>query len=147
MGIVNEIEVLPTGENDRPLQEVRIEDCGQLEQGGQLGICEDDGTEDVFPFHPEDVDMDWYACRTSSDMITLMIAKIKNYRYLVENFPKVLDMVNKIKSSGNHHFKKKDLRTAARKYRKALKYINLLRESMGSTRWELQLNFLHDENR
>ncbi len=114
MGIVNEIEVSPTAEGDRPVKEVKIVDCGQLEDGAtDLGICENDGTEDVFPFHPEDVDMDWY---------------------LVENFDKVLAMVQKIKSSGNTFFKKQDNKTAMRKYRKALKYVDLLRESMGTTR-------------
>ncbi len=67
MGIVNEIEVSPVGENDRPVKEVRISDCGQLEEGTKdFGICEDDGTEDVFPFHPEDVDMDWCVLSTCS---------------------------------------------------------------------------------
>ena len=39
----------------------------------------------------------------------------------------------KIKNSGNHFFKAGESAKAVRKYKKALKYINLLRESMGST--------------
>ena len=66
----------------------------------------------MFPFHPEDLDLDWY---------------------LKENFCKILDIIAKIRSSGNHFFKQKEFDTAVRKYRKAKKYISLLRESMGST--------------
>lgn len=112
MGIVNEIEVLKTGESDRPIKEVKIQDCGQLTKGSDYGICESDGTVDVFPHHPEDVDLDWYA---------------------EENFDKIIDMVDKIKTSGNHFFKLENNASAGRKYRKALKYTRLLKESMGNS--------------
>ncbi len=59
MGIVNEIEVMATGENDRPVEEVKIAKCGQIPTGEDFNIGECDGTDDVFPFHPEDLDVDW----------------------------------------------------------------------------------------
>lgn len=59
MGIVNELEVLKT-ENDKPLKEVKIVDCGEIPSGEDYGISDNDGTADVYPHHPEDLDMDWY---------------------------------------------------------------------------------------
>ncbi len=115
MGIVNEVEVLPTDKDDRPLKEVRVVNSGELRQGEDFGLCEDDGTADVFPYHPEDFDIDWY---------------------LVDNFKVVLDAVDKIKSSGNQFYKTGDISRAVRKYRKALKYVSLLRESIGTTNEE-----------
>ncbi len=56
------------------------------------------------------------------------------FRFLIENFEKALDMVEKIKSSGNHFFKIEKYTRAGRKYQKALKYINALRDAMGTTR-------------
>ena len=111
MGIVNEIEVMPTT-NDRPDKDVKIVDCGQIPEGEDFGLGEKDGTEDVYPFHPEDLDLDWY---------------------LVENFSRVLDVISKIKAAGNFFYKRSDVTKAMRKYTKAKKYISLLRESMGST--------------
>ena len=111
MGIVNEIEVMPTTQ-DRPNTEVKIQACGQLAPGEDFGLHEKDGTDDVFPFHPEDLELDWY---------------------LKENFPKILDIVTTIKSAGNHFYKLNESQRAVRKYRKSLKYISILRDSMGST--------------
>ncbi len=112
MGIVNEIEVMPTTE-DKPDKEVKIAECGEVPKGAKnYGICCDDGTEDVYPHHPEDLDLDWY---------------------LQSNFGRLLEITGHIKASGNHFYKSGERATAIRKYRKALKYINLLREAMGST--------------
>ncbi len=55
-------------------------------------------------------------------------------RYLVENFEVALDMVRKIKTSGNTFFNRGDFPNAMGKYRKALRYIDMLRDSMGTTR-------------
>ena len=33
----------------------------QVGPGEELGICCRDGTQDVYPHHPEDLDMDWSA--------------------------------------------------------------------------------------
>lgn len=51
----------------------------------------------------------------------------------MENFSKILDIAFAIRSSGNHFFKGGDFPEARRKYKKATKYISLLREAMGST--------------
>ena len=77
------------------------------------GLVEDDGTEDKFPEHPDDLeDVDWY---------------------LQENFDKVLDIITKIKNAGNHFYKEKNYQKAVKKYKKSCRYIEHLRTSMGST--------------
>ena len=63
-----------------------------------FGLYDLDGSEDVFPNHPDDLDLDWF---------------------LQENFDKVLDMATKIKSAGNAFFKSKDFDKAIKKYKKA----------------------------
>ena len=102
---------MPTTE-DRPNEEIQIADCGVIETGADYGVCANDGTEDVYPHHPGDLDLDWY---------------------LLSNFEKLLEIINNIKASGNHFYKAGDNRAAVKKYRKALKYISHLRDSMGST--------------
>ena len=48
-------------DGDRPTREVKVIKCGQLPDGcDDFGLGDDDGTEDVYPYHPEDLDMDWY---------------------------------------------------------------------------------------
>jgi len=114
MGIVHEIESMETEKgNDRPKRDVGILNCGEFIPGSKdFGICDNDGTEDIYPHHPEDLDLDLF---------------------LQDSFPKMLEIIDKIKSSGNHFYKKKDITSAIRKYKKAMKYIKILRESMGST--------------
>jgi peptidyl-prolyl isomerase D len=113
MAIVYEIEAMET-DDDKPKKDVIIADCGELPKGSvDFGLGDNDGTEDVFPHHPDDLEgVDWF---------------------LQENFSKVLDVVTKIKSAGNHFYKAKDFNKAVRKYNKACKYIDHLRENMGST--------------
>lgn len=114
LGIVQDLQRVEKAENDRPLKDITISDCGQIPPGCKdFGLAENDGTEDVFPQHPLDLeDVDWF---------------------LQENFAKILDVVTKIKAAGNHFFKAKEYAKAVKKYKKAGKYIDTLRESMGST--------------
>ena len=55
------------------------------EARSELGICENDGTPDVYPHHPEDVEMDWF---------------------LQTNFQPILSMLKDIKESGNIYYRK-----------------------------------------
>ena len=59
MGIVTDTEVVKTDSNDRPEVAVTIGDCGEILPGQPWGFCESDGTPDVHPHHPEDLDLDW----------------------------------------------------------------------------------------
>jgi len=112
MGIVTDTEVVKTDTADRPTTPVTIRDCGEILPGQPLGVCEDDGTPDKFPHHPEDLDIDWY---------------------LADNFSRVLEVIRDIKESGNIYYRKADHVTATRKYKKCCKYIKLLRDTMGQT--------------
>jgi len=113
MGVVYDIEGTETGENDKPVKDVVIKNCGEISRNdlGKIEV-ESDGTEDTFPYHPDDLDLDWN---------------------LMENFSKVLEIIGKIKNAGNQYYKAKDTKNAVRKYKKAAKYIDHLRENMGAT--------------
>ena len=75
MGIVNEIEVMET-ESDKPKIPVTIVDCGQLPEGTtDFGICENDGTADVYPHHPEDLELDWYIKENFSKIIGIITGR------------------------------------------------------------------------
>jgi len=115
MGFVKDIEKMDT-QDDKPLKDVIIADCGEIARDKidlSSGLIEDDGTEDKFPEHPDDLeDVDWY---------------------LQENFDKVLEIITKIKNAGNQFYKEKNYQKAVRKYRKSCKYIEHLRTCMGST--------------
>jgi hypothetical protein len=78
MAVVKYLENVRTGPNDVPIEvsvdwifflfksnllfikkRCVIEDCGQFKPGEDFGLCENDGTEDVFPSFPEDTDLDF----------------------------------------------------------------------------------------
>ena len=113
MGTVYDIESMETGENDRPKKDVIVKNCGEItrEELEKIAV-ENDGTEDTFPHHPDDLDLDWN---------------------LQSNFSQILDIIGKIKNAGNTFYKVKDTKNAVRKYKKAAKYIDHLRQSMGGT--------------
>ena len=112
MGILTDNEGVETDSNDKPLKDISIMNCGEILPGEDLGVCENDGTEDKFPHHPEDLDEDWY---------------------LAENFDKILEICKRIKESGNWYYREKKFVEATRKYRKCCKYITMLRDSLGQT--------------
>jgi len=112
MGIVTDTEAVKTDSDDRPEVAVTIGDCGEILPGQPWGFCESDGTPDVHPHHPEDLDLDWY---------------------LATNFSRILEIMTDIKESGNVYYKRGDHTAATRKYRKCCKYIKLLRDTMGQT--------------
>jgi len=112
MGIVTDLEASKTDSNDRPLVTVTISNCGELAPGEDFGINCKDGTPDIYPHHPEDMDIDWY---------------------LATNFQPVLEIIKNIKESGNIFYKQGDHKTATVKYKKCCKYITCLRDTVGST--------------
>jgi len=86
---VMDIEKMET-ESDKPKKDVTIAECGEIPRDKlDESLVEDDGSEDKFPYHPNDLpDVDWY---------------------LQENFDKVLDVITKIKNAGNFFYKGKKL--------------------------------------
>ncbi|KAF7809802.1 peptidyl-prolyl cis-trans isomerase CYP40-like [Senna tora] len=101
MGVVRSVEHVITGEGDCPTQDVIVADCGELAED------EDDGTidffkdGDTFPDWPADLDV-------KPDEISWWI-----------------EAVDSIKSLGNEQYKKQDYKSAVRKYRKALRYLDV----------------------
>jgi len=116
MGIVYEIEEMET-EQDKPLKDVIIRDCGELPADTtDFGLTENDGTEDIYPYHPDDYD-----------------GGAEDFWFLQDNFAKILEIITKIKDAGNTFYRAKDYKKAIKKYRKACRYIEKLRTDMGST--------------
>uniref|UniRef100_A0A6P7G2G2 Peptidyl-prolyl cis-trans isomerase D n=1 Tax=Diabrotica virgifera virgifera TaxID=50390 RepID=A0A6P7G2G2_DIAVI len=85
-------------ENDKPLGELIIADCGEFKADEPWNIKEDDGTEDKYPPWPDD----W----EEQDPDVPLMEQTLNY----------------IKSSGNFYFNKQDFARAERKYVKCLRY-------------------------
>jgi peptidyl-prolyl isomerase D len=56
MGVVRSIEHTPTGDQDRPLQEVLIMDCGEIPEGGDDGVAGLFSDGDTYPDWPDDLD-------------------------------------------------------------------------------------------
>lgn len=101
MGVVRNIEHTPTGNDDVPVDEVLIADCGEILEGEDDGVAGLFSDGDMYPDWPEDLD------DKPSDCAWWITA------------------VESIKSFGNDCFKKGDYKMALRKYRKALRYFDI----------------------
>ncbi|KGN43950.1 peptidyl-prolyl cis-trans isomerase CYP40 [Cucumis sativus] len=107
MGVVRSIEHVTTGENACPIAEVIISDCGEIPEGADDGISNFFNDGDTFPDWPTDLE------QSSDDL---------------EWWVKAVDSV---KVFGNEHYKKQDYKMALRKYRKALRYLDICWEKEG----------------
>ena len=88
MGIVKEIENTETDSGDKPDKAIIIQDCGEFaKEVTDYGLSVNDGTEDIFPNYPEDLDLDFF---------------------LEESREKVLEICSKIKAAGNGFYKEKE---------------------------------------
>jgi len=101
MGVVRSIEHVTTGENDCPDVDVVIADCGEIPEGADDGIANFFNDGDMFPDWPADLDnnpeeLSWW-----------------------------MNAVHSVKTFGNEQFKKQDYKMALRKYRKALRYLDV----------------------
>ncbi|KAJ1699724.1 hypothetical protein LUZ63_008236 [Rhynchospora breviuscula] len=101
MGVVRAVEHLQTGEADRPTVDIVIEDCGELPEGAEDGSVNFFKDGDLYPDWPNDLDdkpneVSWW-----------------------------IQVVESAKSFGNDNFKKQDYKMALRKYRKALRYLDV----------------------
>ncbi|KAI8643550.1 peptidyl-prolyl cis-trans isomerase D [Parasitella parasitica] len=96
-GIVRTLEFLETN-NDKPLQDAVITNCGELAEGEDDGIpVHEDG--DNYEEFPDDHE-------GSRELAAL------------------IEIASKLKEIGNAYFKKGDYENAARKYLKAIRYLN-----------------------
>ncbi|XP_062228449.1 peptidyl-prolyl cis-trans isomerase CYP40-like isoform X1 [Phragmites australis] len=101
MGVVRSIEHVPVGEADCPTADVVIVDCGELPEGADDGVANFFKDGDMYPDWPSDLEekpteVSWW-----------------------------MDAVESAKAYGNDYFKKQDYKTAIRKYRKALRYLDV----------------------
>ncbi|XP_074037539.1 cyclophilin 40 isoform X2 [Leptinotarsa decemlineata] len=87
--------------NDRPLELLMIENCGECKPGESWNIGENDETEDIYTPWPDDCEEEF----------------LKN--------PIVAELtINNIKNSGKHFYNKNEFINAERKYTKCLRYID-----------------------
>ncbi|GJS99376.1 peptidyl-prolyl cis-trans isomerase CYP40-like protein [Tanacetum coccineum] len=101
MGVVRSVEHTITGENDLPTLDVIIEDCGELAEGADDGVCDFFKDGDTYPDWPLDLDVK------------------------PEEVSWWMSAVDAIKTYGNEQFKKQEYKSALRKYRKALRYLDV----------------------
>ncbi|XP_058088610.1 peptidyl-prolyl cis-trans isomerase CYP40-like [Magnolia sinica] len=101
MGVVRSIEHTPTEPGDCPTVDVVIVDCGEIPEGEDDGITNFFNDGDTYPDWPADLD------EKSAEISWWMNA------------------VESIKALGNDQYKKQDFKTALKKYRKALRYLDV----------------------
>eukprot|EP01129_Flabellula_baltica_P005219 TRINITY_DN1872_c0_g1_i2.p1 TRINITY_DN1872_c0_g1~~TRINITY_DN1872_c0_g1_i2.p1 ORF type:complete len:287 (-),score=93.45 TRINITY_DN1872_c0_g1_i2:9-869(-) len=96
--LVTEIENSQPNEQDKPLVDIAIVDCGELAEGEPDGVLEpEDG--DLLPNYPEHARTDF------SDRV------------------EVISIAENIRQLGNDYFKNQDFETAVVKYSKAIRYL------------------------
>ncbi|KAJ8763552.1 hypothetical protein K2173_002435 [Erythroxylum novogranatense] len=107
MGVVRSIEHVTTDDGDHPTAGVIIEDCGEIPGAADDGISNFFKDGDIYPDWPADLnespnELSWW-----------------------------MEAVESIKGFGNEHYKKHDYKMALRKYRKALRYLDICWEKEG----------------
>uniref|UniRef100_A0A3P9NQ05 Peptidyl-prolyl cis-trans isomerase D n=1 Tax=Poecilia reticulata TaxID=8081 RepID=A0A3P9NQ05_POERE len=100
IGVVKMLESLETTE-DTPIKPCIIADCGEHKDGDSWGAAPDDGTGDAHPDFPEDSDIDF------KDVST------------------IVSTAEDVKNIGNVMFKNQDWTAAVKKYKKALRYLDM----------------------
>ncbi|ERM96717.1 hypothetical protein AMTRI_Chr12g269970 [Amborella trichopoda] len=101
MGVVRSIEHTPTGDHDCPTVDVVIVDCGEIPEGSDDGVANFFKDGDMYPDWPADLDekpaeLSWW-----------------------------MEAVESAKTFGNEYYKKQDYKMALRKYRKALRFLDI----------------------
>ena len=77
MGLVKEIEEMKTEANDIPQKPVVVADCGQFAADTKdYGLSENDGTADIYPSYPEDIDLD-FCLEENQDKVLEICSTIK----------------------------------------------------------------------
>ncbi|PKA55478.1 Peptidyl-prolyl cis-trans isomerase CYP40 [Apostasia shenzhenica] len=101
MGVVRSVEHTPVGDNDCPSVDAIIAECGELLEGVDDGVTNFFKDGDMYPDWPADLDekpneVAWW-----------------------------INAVDVAKIFGNEYYKKEDYKMAIRKYRKALRYLDV----------------------
>ncbi|XP_014837465.1 peptidyl-prolyl cis-trans isomerase D [Poecilia latipinna] len=100
IGVVKMLESVETTE-DTPIKPCIVADCGEHKDGDSWGATPDDGTGDAHPDFPEDSDIDF------------------------KDLDKVVSTAEDVKNIGNVMFKNQDWTAAVKKYKKALRYLDM----------------------
>ncbi|CAA0840930.1 Peptidyl-prolyl cis-trans isomerase CYP40 [Striga hermonthica] len=108
-GVLRALEHVSTADDNYPSVDVVIIDCGEIPEGADDGTINFFGDGDMYPESPMDLDS------KPTDVLWLISA------------------VESIKAVGNEWYKKQDYKMATRKYRKALKYMDLCWDMEDST--------------
>ncbi|VDI33274.1 peptidyl-prolyl isomerase D [Mytilus galloprovincialis] len=122
MGVVRTLENTEKNE-ETPVKECKIADCGEIAPGEDDGFVKDDGSGDIYPEWPEDSGVDF-----------------EN----TENKEKVLTMITSIKGFGNNFFKEQKIQDAKRKYKKALRYLEYVEDNMDMEEDESNMDKLYN---
>ncbi|KAF5201663.1 Peptidyl-prolyl cis-trans isomerase cyp40 [Thalictrum thalictroides] len=101
MGVVRSVEHVHTNEGDCPIVDAVIADCGEIPEGADDGFINFFKDGDTFPDWPADLD-------EKPDDVSWWI-----------------NAVDAAKTFGNNHYKKQDYKMAIKKYRKALRYLDI----------------------
>ncbi|XP_017224641.1 peptidyl-prolyl cis-trans isomerase CYP40-like isoform X1 [Daucus carota subsp. sativus] len=107
MGVVRSIEHVPTEDDYLPSVDVLIADCGEIPEGADEGLANFFKDGDMYPDWPADLD-------TSPSELSWW-----------------MNAADSVKGFGNDHFRKLDYKMALKKYRKALRYLDVCWEKEG----------------
>lgn len=101
MGVVRSMEHTPSGDGDRPAVDIVVAECGVIPEGEDDGVINFFKDGDMYPDWPSD-----------------LVEKPKEVTWWIE-------VVESAKNFGNVNFKKQDFKMALRKYRKALRFLDV----------------------
>ncbi|KAL3878321.1 hypothetical protein ACJMK2_030684 [Sinanodonta woodiana] len=96
-------------EGEKPVKECKITDCGEIPPGADDGVTVDDGTGDIYAENPSDSGLDF----TDKNSVN-----------------SVINAIDEIRKIGNNLFKDKEVLKAKKKYSKALKYVEKLKNDL-----------------
>ncbi|XP_069782340.1 peptidyl-prolyl cis-trans isomerase D [Narcine bancroftii] len=105
LGVVKMLENIEV-KSEKPVKQCIIMNCGELKEGDDLGLAPADGSGDAYPDFPEDIDGE------------------------INNVDTVFRIAEDLKNLGNNFFKSQNWIMADKKYSKALRYINTLRDEI-----------------
>lgn len=142
MGVVRSAEHVTIGENDLPAVDVVISDCGEIPEGADDGVANFFNDGDLYPDWPTDLD------ETSTELSWWITAveSIKGYGNdhfkVMEYTDSLIDksilfcllfslLLSKSYFVCNWCLQKQDYKMALRKYRKALRYLDVSWEKEG----------------
>ena len=106
LSIISEMETYATDEGS-PTRDIIISDCGELGTDEEWGYCDKDVTADDLPPFP----LDWIKFEEKFSM------------------NEKIDILNKIKESGNYFYRIEDYTKSARKYKKVTRYFNHFKDT------------------